>query len=307
MLKVIDLTCVYGQGAATHLAIDNASFTVAEGELVTIVGPSGCGKSTLLRCIAGLMTPTSGQVVLNGNLVTQVPDRLAVVFQDYSRSLFPWLTVRENVTLPLRRTQRKRHARNQAAESALAAVGLTDAAPRYPWQLSGGMQQRVAIARALACEPVLLLMDEPFGSVDAQTREDLEDLLLLMRAERGITTLLVTHDIDESVYTGDRVIVLTSSPGRIRAEITVDLPQPRDQISTKELRAFSHLRAEVSRLVRGQPAAPASQRADEHGSFGPSARPEPSGTVSPTPAPPSGAPSRTCSPPSPQPGQRPRA
>ena len=269
MLKVIDLTRVYGQGAAAHLAIDNASFTVAEGELVTIVGPSGCGKSTLLRCIAGLTTPTSGQVVLNGNLVTQVPDRLAVVFQDYNRSLFPWLTVRENVALPLRLTQRKRHARNQAAESALAAVGLTDAAPRYPWQLSGGMQQRVAIARALACEPVLLLMDEPFGSVDAQTREDLEDLLLLMRAERGITTLLVTHDIDESVYTGDRVIVLTSSPGRIRAEITVDLPQPRDQISTKELRAFSHLRAEVSRLVRGQPAAPASQRADEHGSFGP--------------------------------------
>jgi NitT/TauT family transport system ATP-binding protein len=255
VLEVIDLTRGYGRGAAAHLAIDQVSFTVAEGELVTIVGPSGCGKSTLLRCIAGLMAPASGQVVLNGTPVRTVPDRLGVVFQDYSRSLFPWLTVRDNVALPLRRTQRRRE-RRAAAESALTAVGLAGAGHRYPWQLSGGMQQRVAIARALACHPVLLLMDEPFGSVDAQTREDLEDLILLMRAERGITTLLVTHDIDESVYTGDRVIVLTPSPGRIRAEIPVDLPRPRDQIATKELRAFAHLRAEVSRLVR----APAGDR-----------------------------------------------
>jgi NitT/TauT family transport system ATP-binding protein len=257
VLQVIDLTRVYGRGAAAHVAIDKITFTVHDGELVTIVGPSGCGKSTLLRCIAGLMAPTSGQVVLDGTPVTHVPDRLAVVFQDYSRSLFPWLSVRDNVALPLKRTQRKRATRNEAANAALAAVGLTDAAHKYPWQLSGGMQQRVAIARALAFEPVLLLMDEPFGSVDAQTREDLEDLILVMRAERGITTLLVTHDIDESVYSGDRVIVLTSAPGTIRAEITIGLPQPRDQIRTKELREFSHLRAEVSRLVRGQPASAA--------------------------------------------------
>jgi NitT/TauT family transport system ATP-binding protein len=263
VLEVIDLTRVYGQGAAAHVAIDKVTFTVAQGELVTIVGPSGCGKSTLLRCIAGLITPTAGRVVLNGNPVRKVPDRLGVVFQDYSRSLFPWLTVRDNVALPLRRTQRKRQARNRAADAALAAVGLTGAGNRHPWQLSGGMQQRVAIARALACEPVLLLMDEPFGSVDAQTREDLEDLVLHMRAERGITTLLVTHDIDESVYTGDRVIVLTPSPGRIRAELPVDLPRPRDQIGTKELRAFAHLRTEVSRLVRGQSPVPASPRSTE--------------------------------------------
>jgi NitT/TauT family transport system ATP-binding protein len=281
VLEVIDLARVYG----AHLAVDNASFAVAEGELVTIVGPSGCGKSTLLRCIAGLMAPTSGRVLLNGHPVTGVPDRLAVVFQDYSRSLFPWLTVRDNVALPLRRTQRKRQARDRAADSALAAVGLAGAARRYPWQLSGGMQQRVAIARALACEPVLLLMDEPFGSVDAQTREDLEDLILGVRAERGITTLLVTHDIDESVYTGDRVIVLTAAPGRVLAELPVDLPHPRDQIGTKELRAFAHLRAEVSRLVRGQvPAAspapptpgPSAPSADPDPS-GPSAAPDPSG------------------------------
>jgi NitT/TauT family transport system ATP-binding protein len=193
--------------------------------------------------------------VLNGIPVDRVPDRLAVVFQDYSRSLYPWLSVRDNVALPLQRTMRDRGARKRAAVAALEAVGLPDTAHKYPWQLSGGMQQRVAIARALAYDPVLLLMDEPFGSVDAQTREDLEDLVLRVRAERGITILLVTHDIDESVYVGDRVIVLTPGPGRVRADITTSLPQPRDQITTKELPEFVHLRTEVSRLVRGQTAA----------------------------------------------------
>jgi NitT/TauT family transport system ATP-binding protein len=248
VLEVTDLTRAYG----TKVAIERVSLQAADGELVTIVGPSGCGKSTLLRCVAGLLKPTSGRVVLNGTLVTGVPDRLAVVFQDYSRSLYPWLSVRDNVALPLRRTQRRRAARRAAALDALAAVGLTEVGHQYPWQLSGGMQQRVAIARALACDPVLLLMDEPFGSVDAQTREDLEDLVLRVRGERNITILLVTHDIDESVYTGDRVIVLTPGPGRVRADIRVDLPGPRDQIATKELRAFAQLRTEVSRLVRGQ-------------------------------------------------------
>jgi len=142
------------------------------------------------------------------------------------------------------------------AEESLAAVGLTGASGRYPWQLSGGMQQRVALARALACDPVLLLMDEPFGSVDAQTREDLEDLVLRVRQERGITILLVTHDIDESVYVGDRVLVLTPGPGRIRAGLTVNLPAPRDQITTKELPEFVRLRTEVSRLVRGRAESP---------------------------------------------------
>jgi NitT/TauT family transport system ATP-binding protein len=247
VLEITDLTHGYG----SHVAIDKVSFQVADGELVSIVGPSGCGKSTLLRCLAGLITPASGQVVLGGTPVTRVPDRLAVVFQDYSRSLYPWLSVADNVALPLRRTRQPRPARRQAALDALDAVGLAGFAARYPWQLSGGMQQRVAIARALACDPVLLLMDEPFGSVDAQTREDLEDLVLRVRAERGITILVVTHDIDESVYVGDRVIVLTPGPGRIRADVTIDLPAPRDQITTKELREFASLRTEVSRLVRG--------------------------------------------------------
>ena len=252
VLEVTSLTRAFGD----HLAIADISMRVADGELVAIVGPSGCGKSTLLRCLAGLLPPTSGQVVLDGTPVTRVPDRLAVVFQDYSRSLYPWLSVAANVALPLLSGTRdpgarRRAARRAIAHGALESVGLAGFADRYPWQLSGGMQQRVAIARALACDPVLLLMDEPFGAVDAQTREDLEDLLLRVRAERHITTLLVTHDIDESVYTGDRVIVLTQGPGRVQAEVTVDLPAPRDQITTRELREFAHLRAEVSRLVRG--------------------------------------------------------
>ncbi len=254
MLEVTGLSKTYGQGAAAHLAIEDVTFSVARGELLTIVGPSGCGKSTLLRCVSGLLAPSTGSIVLNSVPVTRVPDRLAVVFQDYSRSLYPWLSVADNVARPLRRTMSGRAARRNAAVAALETVGLANAARRYPWQLSGGMQQRVAIARALACDPVLLLMDEPFGSVDAQTREDLEDLLLRVRAERGITILLVTHDIDESVYVGDRVVVLTPGPGRIRASLPVGLPAPRDQTATKELSEFVHLRAEVSRLVRSQSA-----------------------------------------------------
>jgi NitT/TauT family transport system ATP-binding protein len=260
LLEVKDLTRVYGRGEGAHVAIEGVDLQVAEGELVSIVGPSGCGKSTLLRCVAGLISPTSGQVVLRGEPVERVPDRLGVVFQEYGRSLYPWLTVRDNVALPLRRTQRSRALRRQVAEESLAAVGLTGVSGRYPWQLSGGMQQRAALARALACDPVLLLMDEPFGSVDAQTREDLEDLVLRLRQERGITILLVTHDIDESVYVGDRVLVLTPGPGRIRAELTVNLPAPRDQITTKELPEFVRLRTEVSRLVRGRPESPDASR-----------------------------------------------
>jgi NitT/TauT family transport system ATP-binding protein len=256
MLELNDVTHSYG----THEAVQGITLTVADGELVTIVGPSGCGKSTLLRCIAGLLPPTSGTIVLNGVPVTGVPDRLGVVFQDYSRSLYPWLSVRDNVALPLRRTMRGRAARRAVASDALASVGLPSVGSKYPWQLSGGMQQRVAIARALAFDPVLLLMDEPFGSVDAQTREDLEDLVLRVRTSRNITILLVTHDIDESVYTGDRVIVLSPGPGRVVADIPVDLPSPRDQIATKELREFTRLRTEVTRLIRtplSQVAAPA--------------------------------------------------
>jgi NitT/TauT family transport system ATP-binding protein len=258
VLEIRDLSHSYGRGGSAHRAVDGISLDVAGGEIVSIVGPSGCGKSTVLRCIAGLLRPSSGTITVNGTAVQgTVPGGLAVVFQDYSRSLYPWLSVRDNVALPLVRTQASRAQQRAKAQEALAAVGLNSTSHRYPWQLSGGMQQRVAIARAIAFDPVLLLMDEPFGSVDAQTREDLEDLVLRLRRDRGITILLVTHDIDESVYTGDRVIVLTGAPGRVRADLAVQLPEPRDQITTRELPAFVHLRAEVGRLVRGQHAAAA--------------------------------------------------
>ncbi len=280
MLEITDLTHSYGPPPEGHLAIDRITLSVADGELVSIVGPSGCGKSTLLRCVAGLLSPSAGRVVLGGTRVDRVPDGLALVFQDYSRSLLPWLSVLDNVALPLRRRpggkpggkQRSREDRRETATAALATVGLTGTAQKYPWQLSGGMQQRVAIARALACDPVLLLMDEPFGSVDAQTREDLEDLILAVRRTRDITILLVTHDIDESVYVGDRVVVLSRGPGQVRADLPVDLPSPRDQITTRELPAFVRLRAEVGRLVRGQqPPGDQARAADERPARAPQA------------------------------------
>ncbi|WP_328467565.1 ABC transporter ATP-binding protein [Actinoplanes sp. NBC_00393] len=249
MLEVRGLTHTYPDG---HVAIRAVYLRVAEGALVSIVGPSGCGKSTLLRCVAGLQRPAEGEIRLDGEPIDGVPDGLAVVFQDYSRSLYPWLTVRDNVALPLRRRGMDRAARRRVAGEALESVGLGPSAGKHPWQLSGGMQQRVSIARALAFRPRLLLMDEPFGSVDAQTREELEDLLLAIRGGYGMTILLVTHDIDESVYVGDRVVVFGGSPGGVRADLPVVLPSPREQIATRELPEFVALRSEVGRLVRGR-------------------------------------------------------
>ncbi|MFC0438156.1 ABC transporter ATP-binding protein [Kutzneria buriramensis] len=247
MLELAGLRHVYRGG---HAAVDSLSFTVDGGELSCIVGPSGCGKSTLLRAVAGLIAPTGGEVLLHGSPVRGVPEELAVVFQDYSRSLFPWLTVQSNVEFPLR-GRATRAERRELAWSALKQVGLADAAHKHPQQLSGGMQQRVALARALAYRPALLLLDEPFASVDAQTRFELEDLLLRVHAEQGTTMLLVTHDIDESVYLGDRVLVLSSSPARLLADLPVHLPAERDQITTRESETFVELRTEVARLLRG--------------------------------------------------------
>jgi len=250
MLEVTDVSHRFGTEPRAHTAVDSVSFTVGEGDLVCIVGPSGCGKSTLLRCVAGLVRPTSGTVRLHGDPVVGVPPDLAVVFQDYSRSLFPWLTVLGNVQFPLHSRGLTRSGRKARATEALDWVGLSGTDRKYPWQLSGGMQQRVALARALAYRPALLLMDEPFASVDAQTRADLEDLLLRVRREHKSTILLVTHDIDESVYLGDRVLVLSGAPGTVIADLTVNLPSERDQISTRASDEFVKLRAETARLLR---------------------------------------------------------
>jgi NitT/TauT family transport system ATP-binding protein len=251
MLEVSGLSHTYGTGAKAHTAVNNLSFTVEAGQLASIVGPSGCGKSTLLRCIAGLTPPTEGTVSLHGDRVDGVPDDLAVVFQDYSRSLFPWLSVVKNVEFPLRWRSISKSERRSRAMEALEHVGLSGVGGKYPWQLSGGMQQRVSIARALASRPALLLMDEPFASVDAQTRFELEDLTRRVQREQGSTVLVVTHDIDESVYLSDRVLVLSKSPASIVADLRVELPADRDQITTRESAEFVTLRGEVARLLHG--------------------------------------------------------
>jgi NitT/TauT family transport system ATP-binding protein len=231
-------------------AIRDLTFSISPGEMTCIVGPSGAGKTTLLKCVAGLLDPTAGEIVLEGERVTGPPRGMAVVFQEYGRSLFPWMTVWQNVELPLREKKVPRTDRRRAVEDALAAVGLGDAADAHPWQLSGGMQQRVAIARAVAYEPHVLLMDEPFAAVDAQTRGELEDLVRALWRRLGVTVLFVTHDIDEAVYLGGRVIVLSMAPTVVLADVAVDLPDERDQLHTRSLTRFAELRAEVYELIQ---------------------------------------------------------
>jgi NitT/TauT family transport system ATP-binding protein len=260
MLEIRSLGKVYGSGERATHAIADVSFSVAEREFVCVVGPSGCGKTTLLKCAAGLLRPTRGEILLRGRRVMSPPEEMALVFQEYSRSLMPWTSVRNNVLLPLRHKKLRRQERSRLVEDAVEAVGLSRFLDRYPWELSGGMQQRVAIARALAYQPSILLMDEPFASVDAQTRADLEDLVLQVRDEFAVTILFVTHDIDESVYLSDRVVVLTHAPTEVKEIVQVDLPGTRDQIETKELAEFAHLRAHVYRLIKREqaPAVPVS-------------------------------------------------
>jgi NitT/TauT family transport system ATP-binding protein len=250
MLEVSRLRFEYVTEQSTALAIEDVTFRVGAGEFVSIVGPSGSGKTTLLRCVAGLMAPTSGEIRLHGEPVTDVPEELAIVFQDYGRSLFPWMSVHDNVEMPLRRLRLGREEREERIRAAVAEVQLADATRRFPWQLSGGMQQRVAIARAIAYRPSILVMDEPFASVDAQTRADLQDTTLEIWRAHDSTVLFVTHDIDEAVYLSDRVVILSHPPARVEAEIPIDLPRPRDQIETRSSAEFAELRAEVARLIR---------------------------------------------------------
>ena len=249
ILDVDGIRHVYGQGDTADVAIDDLSFSISAGELVSIVGPSGAGKTTLLRILAGLLMPTSGTVSLLGKRVTSVPEGMAMVSQDYSRSLLPWQRVERNVLFPLTKAAGTREERHEIATEALRAVGLDGHQNKYPWQLSGGMQQRVAIARALAMRPQLLLMDEPFASVDAQTRFDLEDLTMRVRRELGITVVLVTHDIDEAIYLSDRIVVLSKNPSIVREVVDVPLGEQRSQVATRSSDAFLELRSHLLSLV----------------------------------------------------------
>jgi len=225
-------------------ALDAVDFEVRDGELVCIVGPSGCGKTTLFRIIGGLDSPTAGEVTLSGSPVTGPTPDLGIVFQEYH--LFPWRTVRGNVAFGLEQLALDGDARERRISEMLRLVGLEGTADSYPSQLSGGMKQRVAIARSLAVDPEFLLMDEPFGSVDAQTRSMLHEELLDVWHETGKTILFVTHDVEEAVTLADRIVVMTPGPGRVREIVDVDLPRPRSRTDG----AFVEYRERVRSLIR---------------------------------------------------------
>lgn len=250
LLSVRGVRKIYPSAAGPVEAVRNLTFDVRRGELACIVGPSGAGKTTLLKIMSGLLEPTEGEVILGGKKVTGPPKTMAVVFQEYGRSLFPWLTVHGNVELPLKNAKVPTAERNQRVHEALEAVGLGHAHHRFPWQLSGGMQQRVAIARAVAYNPDVLLMDEPFAAVDAQTRADLEDLVRDIWHRLGVTVLFVTHDIDESVYLAERVIVLSSSPTVVQEDVHIDLPDERSQLETRSTARFAELRHRIYEQIQ---------------------------------------------------------
>lgn len=229
------------------LALTATDLEAQENDFITILGPSGCGKSTLLRCVAGLETPTSGEMLLDGLPITRAGSDRGMVFQSYT--LFPWLTVLENVCFGLREKGLPLSQQHDIAKDFLQKVGLSKFLNHYPKQLSGGMQQRTALARALANNPRILLMDEPFGALDHQTRELMQELLQEIWEQQKKTVLFVTHDIDEAIFMGTRVLVMSARPGRIKCDIAVDLPHPR-HYSMKTAPAFSGLKARLTEEIR---------------------------------------------------------
>src|SRR6201991_3938942 len=214
--------------------LEDVGFSCAQGEFLSILGPSGTGKTTLLRILAGLLTPGEGSSVrFRGKEITGPPAGVGIVFQNYAASLLQWRTVERNVALGLEGRTSKAE-RDERVREALELVGLADRGKDYPWQLSGGMQQRVQIARSLVMRPEVLLMDEPFGALDAMTKAQLQDELIRVHQVTGTTVVFVTHDVDEAVYLSDRVFVLAGSPARFAAELPLDLTRPRSQIAPKE-------------------------------------------------------------------------
>lgn len=247
LLRVERIEHTYGavRVAAPAVALKAVSFEIPQYQFCSVVGKSGCGKTTLLRIVAGLLKPTAGRVFLDGEEMREPSNRVAVVFQDYSHSLMPWKNVRDNIWLGLRSLQLTSGEERRRVDSYVDLVGLTRSATKYPWQLSGGMQQRVAIARALAREPQILLLDEPFGSLDAPTRFELEDELLEKTYQLGITVLMITHDIDEAVYMSDRVLIL-SEGGMLDTDLSVTFTRARrNQIDTRAHDNFAAYRAVI--------------------------------------------------------------
>ncbi|MGH2945405.1 MAG: ABC transporter ATP-binding protein [Solirubrobacteraceae bacterium] len=228
------------------------SLKVTSGEFLTIVGGSGVGKTTLLRALGGLIKPAAGTIRVRGAPVDGPPEDVLLVFQDYSNSLLPWRTVEGNVALGLEAREVPRSQRSERIREALRMVGLHEATGKFPWQLSGGMQQRLQLARALALRPSSLLMDEPFGSLDAITKAALQDELQRVHATTGTTIVFITHDVEEAVYLGDRAIVLAGRPARIVEELPIRLPRPRNQLSTRESPHFLELRHALHTAIQGE-------------------------------------------------------
>ena len=234
------------RGAPTR-ALEPTNLAVADNDFVTILGPSGCGKSTLLRLIAGLDRPSTGRIMLDGARVSAPGADRGMVFQSYT--LFPWLTVADNVAFGLREKGIAREQRDTVVREWLGRIGLTGFEHHYPKQLSGGMQQRTAIARALANDPAILLLDEPFGALDNQTRALMQELLLGIWERERKTVLFVTHDIEEAIFLASRVVVMTARPGRIKADVAIDLPHPR-HYTIKTSPEFSALKARLTEEIR---------------------------------------------------------
>ena len=249
ILSVRDVSVTFGVATNRPVIVD-MSFEAREGEFLCIVGPSGCGKTTLLRLLAGLLKPTSGAVLFDGAPIAGPSRERAIVFQDYSSALLPWRTVAGNIALPLEGHVSGRAERDARVAELVRKMGLDHAAERFPPQLSGGMQQRVQIARCLAQRPRILLMDEPFGALDAITRQTLQDELLALAADQRVTTVFITHDLEEAIYLGDRVLALAANPGRLVETIEVDLPRPRDQLTSREDPRFLAHRHRLFGLLR---------------------------------------------------------
>ncbi|GAA5166751.1 ABC transporter ATP-binding protein [Viridibacterium curvum] len=246
-IRVEDLSVRFTTRTEEVVAIDRASIDVKPGEFVTLIGPSGCGKSTLLNVVAGFLKASSGSVTVDGEAINGPSVQRGVVFQQYS--LFPWLTVRQNVEFGMKMKGVGRSTREASARTLLGLAGLLAFENHYPDQLSGGMKQRVGIVRALATSPQVLLMDEPFGALDAQTRVVMQEILTNMWQKFRLSVLFITHDIDEAVFLSDRIYVMTARPGRIKAEIRIDLPRPRTAAMTSSPEFITYVQ-QLRQLIR---------------------------------------------------------
>jgi NitT/TauT family transport system ATP-binding protein len=247
-LSITGLEKIYPSRAGAILAIKDVSLCVGTAEFVSLLGPSGCGKSTLLRCVAGLELPTAGRIVLRGSAVTAPPPDMGVVFQ--RDVLLDWLTVLRNILLPARIRGLPLNEWGHKAEHLLEMIGLDGYANRFPWELSGGMRQRVAICRALLLDPALLLMDEPFGALDAMTRDELNLELQRLWLADAKTVLFVTHSITEAVFLSDKIIIMSPSPGRVIETMTVELPRPR-RLAVRETQDFTRYAARIRTIFEG--------------------------------------------------------